>query len=52
MKCGNNVEFKQRLQWLSEGMLKNQIEGIIDYKIDQSEKDMYNEYCLKRDSNK
>ena len=27
MRCGNRTEFKQRLQWLSEGMLRNHLEG-------------------------
>ena len=25
LKCGNRTEFKQRLQWLSEGMLKHNL---------------------------
>jgi len=41
MKCSNTTEFKQRLQWLSEGMLRNHIEGIINYVQDQSEIDVY-----------
>lgn len=27
MKCGNKLEFKQRLQWLSEGMLRHHLSG-------------------------
>lgn len=27
MKCGNKLEFKQRLQWLSEGMLHHNLNG-------------------------
>lgn len=27
MKCGNRLEFQQRLQWLSEGMLRNHLES-------------------------
>lgn len=44
MRCGNNLEFKQRLQWLSEGMLRNHIESIVNYTIDQTEIDQYHAY--------
>ena len=44
MKCGNATEFKQRLQWLSEGMLRNHMEGIIDYTPNQYEIETYNRY--------
>jgi hypothetical protein len=46
MKCGNKTEFYQRLQWLSEGMLKNHIESIIYYEINKDEILMYNNYKL------
>ena len=44
IKCGNSLEFKQRLQWLSEGMLKNHLLSIIDYSIDQNEIELYKNY--------
>jgi len=44
MQCGNLEEFKQRLQWLSEGMLKNHILGIRNYIPDLKEIELYNEY--------
>lgn len=44
MACGNRLEFKQRLQWLSEGMLRNHMENITAYAIDQSEIDMYKKF--------
>jgi hypothetical protein len=48
MKCGNVLEFNQRLQWLSEGMLKNQLSSVISYTIDQDEIKLYQEFCEKR----
>lgn len=44
MKCGNKTEFKQRLQWLSEGMLRNHMESIIHYKPDPKEIELYKAY--------
>lgn len=44
MKCGNTLEFKQRLQWLSEGMLRNHLEHVINYKPDPSEIEAYQKY--------
>lgn len=44
MKCGNKTEFSQRLQWLSEGMLRNHIEHIIYCKIDKAEIEQYTTY--------
>lgn len=41
LKCGNRTEFKQRLQWLSEGMLRNHVEHITNYQIDQQEIEAY-----------
>lgn len=41
MKCGNRLEFRQRLQWLSEGMLRNHLEGVRNYTIDQQEIETY-----------
>jgi hypothetical protein len=51
MKCGNVLEFNQRLQWLSEGMLKNHLTGVISYAIDQNEIMLYQEFCQKRNNN-
>lgn len=48
MRCGNVLEFNQRLQWLSEGMLKNHLTGIMPYTIDQDEIKLYQEFCEKR----
>ncbi len=44
MRCGNSVEFKQRLQWLSEGMLHNHLNSIISYVPDQREIELYRQY--------
>jgi Protein of unknown function (DUF2591) len=44
MRCGNRVEFMQRLQWLSEGMLGNHLDGIVNYKPDQSEIETYKRF--------
>lgn len=33
----NNLEFYQRLQWLSEGMLANHLNGGISHEIDEQE---------------
>ncbi len=41
MQCGPRVEFQQRLQWLSEGMLRNHMESIVNYKIDLNEIEQY-----------
>lgn len=43
MKCGNRLEFKQRLQWLSEGMLRNHLTGR-GHTPDQSEIDAYRKF--------
>jgi hypothetical protein len=48
MKCGNVLEFNQRLQWLSEGMLKNQLHPSSNYTINQDEIKLYQEFCEKR----
>ena len=37
LNVANRTEFKQRVQWLSEGMLKNHLEGVIYYKVDPAE---------------
>jgi hypothetical protein len=47
MRCGNLEEFKQRLQWLSEGMLKNHITHIGSIP-DQFEIQLYIAYRAKR----
>jgi hypothetical protein len=44
MKCGNALEFKQRLQWLSEGMLRNHLESVGSYTINQEEIAVYRKY--------
>ena len=44
MKCANRMEFQQRLQWLSEGMLRNHVEHVVDYKIDHEEIEQYREF--------
>jgi len=44
MKCGNKTEFNQRLQWLSEGMLRNHLEHVIFYTPDQTEIQQYRKY--------
>lgn len=44
LKCGNKTEFMQRLQWLSEGMLRNHLEHVIDYKPDEAEIQQYEAY--------
>lgn len=44
MQCGNLEEFKQRLQWLSEGMLKNHLLATGSHTPNQKEIDLYNEY--------
>ena len=33
----NNLEFKQRLQWLSEGMLANHLSSTVNCEIDEQE---------------
>ncbi len=47
MRCGNLDEFKQRLDWLSQGMLKNHITAV-GHKPNQKEIELYNEYRAKR----
>jgi hypothetical protein len=44
MKCGNRLEFQQRLEWLSEGMLRNHLSGVVNYTVSQSEIDLYREF--------
>jgi hypothetical protein len=44
MKCANALEFKQRLQWLSEGMLRNHLQGVIAYTPDPQEIEAYQRY--------
>jgi len=44
MKCGNALEFKQRLQWLSEGMLRNHLKSVVSYTINHEEIAMYHKY--------
>ena len=48
MKCANLEEFKQRLQWLSEGMLKNHITAA-GHLINMKEIELYQEYREKRE---
>lgn len=40
----NRAEFKQRLQWLSEGMLRNHLDGVTHYKVDPTEIEVYATY--------
>ena len=42
--AGNSLEFKQRLQWLSEGMLRNHMEHVIVYKPNEQEMADYKAY--------
>ena len=49
MKCANLEEFKQRLLWLSEGMLKNHITHVVNYVINMEEIELYQEYREKRE---
>ena len=49
MKCANLDEFKQRLQWLSEGMLKNHIMNGKSYVINMEEIELYQDYREKRE---
>ena len=44
MKCGNKIEYMQRLNWLSEGMLRNHLEHVRNYKINQAEIEHYRRY--------
>ena len=48
-KCANLEEFKQRLLWLSEGMLKNHITHVVNYVINMKEIELYQEYREKRE---
>jgi hypothetical protein len=44
LDVSNNLEFKQRLAWLSEGMLRNHMESVINYKKDPQEIEAYLTY--------
>jgi len=44
MKCSNLLEFKQRLQWLSEGMLRNHMESVVHYQQDPYEVSLYKKF--------
>lgn len=44
METPNKLEFLQRLTWLSEGMLKNHLNSVVNYKIDQQEIKDYQAY--------
>ena len=48
MRCVNSEVFKQRLQWLSEGMLRNHImcQGQCEPNLEEIR--IYNEYRLAR----
>ena len=49
MKCANLIEFNQRLEWLSQGMLKHHIAPVDGrYQINLQEIALYNEYIEKR----
>ena len=49
MKCANLEEFKHRLQWLSEGMLKNHMTDGKSTVINREEIKIYQEYRKKRE---
>ena len=49
MRCANLEEFKQRLQWLSEGMLKNHMTGGKSTAVNMEEIELYKEYREKRE---
>ena len=49
MKCENSEEFKHRLQWLSEGMLKNHMTNGKSTVINSEEIKLYQEYRKKRE---
>ena len=49
MKCANLEEFKHRLQWLSEGMLKNHMTDGKSTVINREEIELYQEYRKKRE---
>lgn len=40
----NRLEFKQRLAWLSDGMLYNHLNNVINYAINEKEKADYLQY--------
>jgi len=44
MACGNREEFKQRLQWLSEGMLRNNLKPRYIAIPCPTEKNIYREF--------
>ena len=44
MLTPNKQEFLQRLVWLNEGMLKNHLNSMMDYTIDQQEMKDYQTY--------
>jgi hypothetical protein len=44
MKCANSFEFQHRLQWLSEGMLKNHMEQVVNYSFNTEEIELYRAY--------
>ena len=47
MECANFAEFQQRLQWLSEGMLKNHLTGS-GHQPDAREIELYQQYREQR----
>lgn len=49
MRCGNLEEFKQRLQWLSEGMLKNHMLATGEYRPNMEEIELYSAYRKARE---
>ncbi len=46
MKCANLTEFKQRLQWLSEGMLRNHMESALGQQVNLVEIEQYRKFKL------
>ena len=41
LNVANRAEFKHRVQWLSEGMLNNHLKGVIYYKVDPAEIEIF-----------
>lgn len=55
MRCGNVTEFKQRLQWLSEGMLHCHLETFgakVPAIVAQREREDYAMFCKLREYEK
>lgn len=44
MDCANMTEFRFRLGYLAEGMLKNHMKPVVRYIIDQAEIELYQKF--------